>query len=837
MRWNEVGSAGFRNAVRIALLAGAVKGQAPVRTPVDWTEAGGKWSFQSYWRDPDIPQEYSYATSPDHVAGQTSVQVRIQVAAERPRNHVELRLEMPAPLDLSRVEAVELSLKVVQGRGLKPRDVYFCSPDFRKLAVAQWPGGLDLSVPGTWRKAVIDLIDVRILDKANPGPDGEYDRHDVSTICLNFELPPGEVDGVLLLDGMRPAVLPPPPVRRRPAADGSFVVETDIYRVVIGANGYMQSLRAGNTEFLQPWRPPEEQETKISPTSSVCSVGNPLEEEPVILGKPVPLGRAGLEAKGPKLRLTYRFREQDFDIIVQQTLTPRGASLHFALSPDVLAALDGRTDRTLRAEERQTGPQINTRLVTRGGGVLLCRQTQDGYSRMGMGLLPGEVWAFRLLTWGATPHRFTFRPLGNPRGHEALGFEIDCASPDFLLPGGKPLRFDIQGTNYAARSLGGKVVFSVCDYLTRKPVVRRETAFALEAKQTFPVSTDVTLAAPGPYRGRLTVSDDRGAERSLEWVFVYDFPNYHPPSTREADFKAFWAKQLEDLAAIPLDARMTPMPEAGTENAQCYRVSLAALDGRRVHAWYWKPRVPGRYPARFSLPPSGVHARPPTRAPHGPDLCGLWIQIQGLPCDFDPQTIDRGGPEFSYWTHGIESRETSMWRIVYTNLVRGVDFLCSRPEVDAARIQIEGGSQGGGLSIVLAGLDSRIGMSAPAHSGLCRLDWTVLHKPGFWPFGMNAKPQGQTTEQFLKTLSYFDAANFAPDIACPVVAEVSLLDTVTASGNQICALAQVKPGLLQLICDPWTSHSSMPRGARLRSEALARYLRGEPAVVDPVRPK
>ena len=137
--------------------------------------------------------------------------------------------------------------------------------------------------------------------------------------------------------------------------------------------------------------------------------------------------------------------------------------------------------------------------------------------------------------------------------------------------------------------------------------------------------------------------------------------------------------------------------------------------------------------------------------------------------------------------------------------------------------------------MVLAGLDRRVSFAAPAHSGLPRLDWTVLYAPGFWPFGMNAKPVGQSTDQFMATLSYFDAANFTPDIACPVVAEVSLLDTVTAAGNQICALAHVKPGRLQLICDPWTGHASEPRGATLRAEAITRWLRGAPPVLHPAK--
>ena len=100
---------------------------------------------------------------------------------------------------------------------------------------------------------------------------------------------------------------------------------------------------------------------------------------------------------------------------------------------------------------------------------------------------------------------------------------------------------------------------------------------------------------------------------------------------------------------------------------------------------------------------------------------------------------------------------------------------------------------------------------------------------------MSARPAGQSTDQFLATLSYFDAANFTPDIACPVVAEVSLLDTVTASGNQICALAHVKPGQLELICDPWTSHASEPRGATRRAEAINRWLHGEPPVKQPAK--
>jgi cephalosporin-C deacetylase-like acetyl esterase len=126
-----------------------------------------------------------------------------------------------------------------------------------------------------------------------------------------------------------------------------------------------------------------------------------------------------------------------------------------------------------------------------------------------------------------------------------------------------------------------------------------------------------------------------------------------------------------------------------------------------------------------------------------------------------------------------------------------------------------------------AALDPRIGFCMPAFSGLPRLDWTVQHEPGYWPFGMAAKPQGQSEEEFLKTLSYFDTANFTQDIRCPVAAEVGLMDTVTASGNQICALAHVPRRLLYMACSPWSGHGSGSRQGNRCGELYSRFLKGE----------
>ncbi|NUQ61678.1 MAG: hypothetical protein HUU20_04265 [Pirellulales bacterium] len=185
----------------------------------DWSEDGAAWSTQSYWQDESILQKYTFTPNKDdRIAGQSSMQVHVQVAANRPKDFVELRLSPPRPLDLSQTEAVELWLKVVEGPGLRTRSAFFCSPGFEKLAIADWPDGIEASAPSQWQRTVIDLTNVRVLDKAIPNQAGVYDRSNVATICLNFELPPGAVDMTLRIDGIRATTLPPLPERLRAAA-------------------------------------------------------------------------------------------------------------------------------------------------------------------------------------------------------------------------------------------------------------------------------------------------------------------------------------------------------------------------------------------------------------------------------------------------------------------------------------------------------------------------------------------------------------------------------------------------------------------------------------------
>ena len=109
-----------------------------------------------------------------------------------------------------------------------------------------------------------------------------------------------------------------------------------------------------------------------------------------------------------------------------------------------------------------------------------------------------------------------------------LTFDISAASPDFLLPHGRPVHFDIQVANAGPRPLEALLRFEVQDYLTRQPVGSKSTRIKLAAKDKMLLPTDVAVEKPGPYRAAIIVEEGGSAARSVGWVFTYDFEHYAP---------------------------------------------------------------------------------------------------------------------------------------------------------------------------------------------------------------------------------------------------------------------------------------------------------------------
>jgi cephalosporin-C deacetylase-like acetyl esterase len=248
-----------------------------------------------------------------------------------------------------------------------------------------------------------------------------------------------------------------------------------------------------------------------------------------------------------------------------------------------------------------------------------------------------------------------------------------------------------------------------------------------------------------------------------------------PTQVNPPDFDAFWEAERARLAKLPLDAKWTLMPDYGNADVECSQINLQNVGltsgASRLYGILCVPRAAGKYPAVLSVPGAGV--RPyrglPELAARG--LITFQIGIHGIPV-IQPQEVYDSlalGGLSGYPTFGLDSRERYYYRRVYTGTLRANDFLTSLPQWDGRNLAVTGGSQGGALSIVTAGLDKRVTRLAAYYPALSDVTGYLQQRAGGWPhmFRATEGPNVHREEAKIKTTQYYDVVNFARRITAP----------------------------------------------------------------------
>ncbi len=309
-----------------------------------------------------------------------------------------------------------------------------------------------------------------------------------------------------------------------------------------------------------------------------------------------------------------------------------------------------------------------------------------------------------------------------------------------------------------------------------------------------------TLNEPGFLR--LSV-DVKGVSRNLDdRPYMYSVPYEHEKIAQGApepqDFDAFWAKGAADLAAIPLDVRMTEEPRKSSAKWTMYRVSFASL-GRRVNGWMSVPKTGhAPWPARVGVPGAGCD-QPPDGDPNR-----VQLRLSVFPYELSPDGGENrrkfdglnagykakyGVPRYPFAGMDVSPREYFYYPVIL-GAVRAVRWLAERPEVDRTEITYSGGSQGGGFGLYLAGLAGEVFKEVYAEVPALTdtLGW-LKGRAGGWPhpelewFGCDVKARDARITQ---VMPYFDGCNFAARAKCPVRIVAGLADWVCPP-SAVCA--------------------------------------------------
>ena len=81
--------------------------------------------------------------------------------------------------------------------------------------------------------------------------------------------------------------------------------------------------------------------------------------------------------------------------------------------------------------------------------------------------------------------------------------------------------------------------------------------------------------------------------------------DYRSKVRKPDDFDAFWNAGKLELAKVALDAKLEHVAKQSDDRVDCYKISLANIEGKRVHGWLSVPKGKGPVPAVLTVPGAG----------------------------------------------------------------------------------------------------------------------------------------------------------------------------------------------------------------------------------------
>ena len=293
----------------------------------------------------------------------------------------------------------------------------------------------------------------------------------------------------------------------------------------------------------------------------------------------------------------------------------------------------------------------------------------------------------------------------------------------------------------------------------------------------------------------------------------YDFPfdklqTYKPELTAAPDFDAFWQQTLAEARAHPLNARFEAV-DYTLRLVETFDVTYNGYGGQPIKGWLILPRQrKGPLPAVVEYIGYGGGRNFPLSwllfASAGYAHFVMDTRGQGsasTPGDTPDQEPEGSNPQYpGFMTRGVLDPRTYYYRRLFTDGVRAVEAARSHPAVNPAQVVVSGGSQGGGISLAVAGLVPDLAAALPDVPFLCnfRRAATLINTAPYSEIATYLKTHRDKVERVFSTRGCFDGINFAARARARALFSVGLMDdicppsTVYAAYNHYAGPKQIK---------------------------------------------
>lgn len=267
---------------------------------------------------------------------------------------------------------------------------------------------------------------------------------------------------------------------------------------------------------------------------------------------------------------------------------------------------------------------------------------------------------------------------------------------------------------------------------------------------------------------------------------VYDPLSIQPIEAEPVDFDDFWRKEKEKLRLVPINPQLT-LKSTLPNGSKLYFLKLDNVDGRTVNAYICVPAGSGKFPAVIQLPPFGT-------SPFEPDGFIMTDFAEKCKSIVVQMTVHNTPPNIedpnAYKPDDLTNPMKFYNRWMLLGGLRAIDYVASRSDFNGS-LGLCGNSQGGGLSISLAGLDDRVkAVLAIAPANIEQQGTRYGRASGFPRYNIGGAALGMDTNLVKTASKYHDAMYFLKRYKGALMMQTGYKDDVAPSATHFAAYNQ-----------------------------------------------
>ncbi len=256
-----------------------------------------------------------------------------------------------------------------------------------------------------------------------------------------------------------------------------------------------------------------------------------------------------------------------------------------------------------------------------------------------------------------------------------------------------------------------------------------------------------------------------------------------PDSSAPEDLDAFWRRTKKEAIQTTYTSSRLNLPTS-MRDMQVISVIYEGFAQTEIHATLLLP-----HDANEQQPCPCLITFPGYTGSRGqPEQFSHWVSrgIAVLTVDVRGQGVDTGnhlgsshGMVRGWITENILDLNHCYYKALSVDILRAMNWLTHQPEIDKARIGAIGGSQGGGLALLLTAMHEDISLVVADIPNMCHMDHGVFHSTGsLTEVAEFCRKFPEQLDLVLANLSYFDMLNLADRLQVPMLVSVGLKDTV-----------------------------------------------------------